>query len=151
MKRIMRLSIIGLLVSLLSAATLGASRTLQAHGNSQPLTLQSVTTRTLGASGVTLAPPAGNPDVSADDASRVALQYFPGAQIRERVLARFQDRYTNPPLDTNGWIVSVVPHGGIYSASGGLGGNRLPGTYHLLVIDAQTGQLVLGISGGEVK
>jgi hypothetical protein len=133
-----------LLASTCSGAVLAKANLLGAAETSP--SLQSVTSRTLAASGLTLSPASGAPTISADDAAKVALTYYSGSQVRERVLAVVHDTHIQPNLDRLCWVVSITPPGGIWSYD-----HRIAGTYQLLMIDAATGKYIFGTKGGEVR
>lgn len=121
-------------------------------GATQPLNLQSVTARTLGASGwqLTQPGPLERPTIQADAARRVVLSQFPGAQVRETVLAHVYNNHVVPNLDRMVWVVSIVPAGGIHG-NPPPGGAPIQGSYFLVFVDASTGQLLMATSGGEVS
>lgn len=129
----------------------GALSQRQAHGSGAFVPMTSVSSATLAANGVELLVPSSGAAVSADQAAAVALRYYAGATVRERVLARVQDEHVHPALDRLCWVLSIVPRGGIFSASGGGHGVQLPGTFRLFIVDAESGAPLLGIAGGTVR
>ncbi len=136
----------------LAASTIAAGITARGFASGPSPALSSVTTRTLLADNVTLSPPLGDPTVSRTAAATVATAAFPGAAVREEVLARVRNTHLSPPLDDSCWVVSIMPAGGIWSPSaGGPGGKRMRGTYFLVFVDASTGRFIYATSGGEVR
>jgi hypothetical protein len=114
--------------------------------------LSSVSAATLGASGWQLTQPGllETPSISATAARSTVLQEFPGAQLRETVLAHVHNDNLVPALDRLVWVASIVPQGGIQS-SGPIGSAPMQGTYFLVFIDAATGRFVMATSGGEAS
>src|SRR4051812_22241352 len=118
----------------------------------QPVVLQSVTPGTLGASGWQLSSPGlfESATVSAQSARDVALESYPGAEVREVKLVHARNDHLSPTLDRLVWVVSIVPVGGILS-HGPPGAQRVQGSYFLVFVDAATRQFIVAEAGGEAK
>lgn len=127
-------------------ACFASFKVLYAQQSAPSVALQSVTSRTLAASGVILQPSAEAPMIGSDQAVSTIQNYFPNAQVRERLLARVEDTHVHPSIDGLFWVLSIVPHDGIYSFD-----RRMTGTYQLVFINASTGMYTFGLSGGEIK
>jgi hypothetical protein len=110
--------------------------------------LSAVSAQTLAAGGITLSNPTVSATVNKAAAVGVAQNQFPGAQVREAVLAQVRDDHQAPPLDRLCWIVSLVPPAGVGSV-GPSGNTSSPASYLLVFIDARTGAFVFGIAGNE--
>jgi hypothetical protein len=117
------------------------------------VTLTTVSTATLAASGTTLTTPStSNPPVTAAQADAVAVKSQGGGNVvLEHALANLTD--TGVPGMTNrlAWVVSVMPYGGFTWSHGGVGtGPPQRATYMLVFVDANTGDYLYGASGGSV-
>jgi hypothetical protein len=117
------------------------------------VTLSTVSTATLAASGIQLTTPStSNPPVTAAQADAVGVNSFGGGNdVLEHTLANLTDPgvpgMTNRPV----WVVSVMPYGGYPWSNGCLGcGPPQQATYMLVFIDANTGDYLYGTSGGSV-
>lgn len=61
-------------------------------------------------------------------------------------LRHVQQPVHRPPLDTNAWVISTNPNG--ENEAGGPGGSSpAPETFSVVLIDAQTGDLIEQVSG----
>lgn len=118
-------------------------------------TLTTVSSATLAAEGVSLsAPSTQTPAISAAQADSVAENsVVPNATVREHILADLTDSTKPDIADRLVWVVSVMPPGGVWSVGGPGSGapSRQPGTYMLVFVDAQTGEFLYGVSGGEIR
>jgi hypothetical protein len=140
-RKILAASLAGAL--LVTTGTLARSHIVQA--DPATVTLQSVTADVLAGGGLTLESPSGGPNVSREAAEKVLAPAFPGALIKEGVLATVD----NPRVPgVNGclcWVFSVVPKGGIWSV--GAKGARIPLAYDLEFVDAHSGEWIFGTRG----
>ena len=118
-------------------------------GQAAPI-LQTVSTQTLAARGITLSAPTATATVSQSSADATAVSIWgKNTQIREQVLADL----TDTDSEVSGrlvWVISLMPAGGIWSVGGGRPGAPGPQeqSYLLEFVDAATGQDLYGISGG---
>ncbi len=113
------------------------------------VSLETVPSQRLAAEKLELRAPSRAANVSKSRAEFLARSYFPGSDVRESALAAVRD--PNVPV-VNGrlcWVVSLSLPGGIYHPSAGPRGNtmRLPASYLLVFVDADTGDFVFGDMG----
>lgn len=137
-------------VALVAVAVVAAMHA--AAGPTPPdVTLNSVDADTLAKDGIRLRPPLGGAKLDRADAAALASKMFPDAAIRETLLAEFEDGHAVRPFSRRSWVVSIEPAGGIRFPSSGPAetGSKLPptGTYFLIFLDADTGDLIEGTIG----
>lgn len=133
-----------------AAAAWAAPGMTNAASTTAPVILESVSTRALSLSGVSLsAPLAQEASIGATEARSLALADQPsGTKVRESALVIVDDSATVPATHCLCWVISEVPPGGVWSAGGsGVGPQR--GTYSLWFYNADTGAFVMGLEGGE--
>ena len=134
---------------LLIALGLGIAATLTTVPAAIGPSLNSVSSKTLAASGISLESPEvpmSSTPVGKAQAERVAVGRSSETVVREAVLARVHTHLLNGRLC---WVVSVLPPGGVWS-NGPLGTRPLRGTWQIHFIDANTGENLGGYAGGDV-
>lgn len=127
---------------------------LAVTGASQPEPpLATASPDTLAAVGLHLSDPGVQAPVpiSQTAANETAIRgQGPGTSVRESVLAHVTSTPGSAQVDCVCWVVSVMPPGGIWSNPPS-GGQPQRGTYDIRLIDAMTGQFVLGVEGSPMR
>lgn len=117
----------------------------------QPVVLATASIASLSSAGYTLTGPDRAASVNSGDAIASVLSQFPGAVVREAVLAVLDDAYRVPKVHQLVWAVSIVPAGGIQWASNGPPGSDpsklVPPSYDLVFLSADTGAFIEGLIG----
>src|SRR5437867_4335737 len=140
-------------VALSLAAVIGISWIVRSGGD-EPSTprLAWASSESLAQVGIVLSAPDGRARVDGVSAVDRVTQEFPGASIREIVLAQVDDTHAVPERHCLCWVASIVPAGGLsFPSSGPPGASRTVAvpSYMIVLFDANSGAFVEGAASSE--
>jgi hypothetical protein len=148
-KRVVRISVI-VLACLAVGSAVGWKMVENAGASAGTPALTTAPAKVLANGGISLRLPARASRVSEQRAAELARRQFPGATVREEVLAQVHDQVPVPAVDCLCWAVSIMPASGIWASGGKPNSTRLRLDYDIVLINADTGGFVEAIRGGKV-
>lgn len=95
----------------------------------------------LASAGIQISAPTSRPLVSRQQAIKLA-----GGSAIDVALEHVTARRQNPPIDADGWVVSLDPRQN-HDAAGPPGSSPAPASFWVVVIDSKTGAVVEDVSG----
>jgi hypothetical protein len=104
----------------------------------------------LASAGITFRAPSAPAVISSDVATRAALVQVPGGTVDQIILADFTDTHRSPAVSGLVWAVSFRPSAAVVRPGGPAVGHSdamAPLVYIVILIDANTGEFVEGLSG----